>query len=394
MVRVLAVGEYSCGDNGERAERMRGITLPAIGVALLLCPSVFADQITLKNGDRLTGSIEKSDEKTLVIKTEAAGEVTIQWSAIETIKSDQQLHVNLSGGQTVVGPVSSADGHVEIVTKNAGTITTTKDAIQVIRSDSEQAAYDATIERLQHPRLTDDWSGLLDTGLSLTRGNSSTLTYTLSGKAIRQTDRDKITVYTTAVYGKEDNTSPGQTTAHQIQGGVRGDVNVSDRWFAFGLTDFNYNGLQHLDLQNVIAGGAGYHLVKTKATTFDLSGGAGYNQEYFSSYTLANPTPPPPALAFPAITQKGAEMVLGEELDTNVNSRTTFSENFTLFPGIGGAGGYRFTFNTTAATKLKNWLGWQVTFADNYISNPPFGIKGNDLLLSTGLRLTFGTAAK
>jgi len=373
---------------------MRRMKLSAIAIVLLWCPSVFADQITLKNGDRLSGSIERSDDKTLVIKTEAAGEVAIQWSAIESIKSDQQLHVGLAGGQTVVGPVSSAGGQVEITTKNAGTITTTKDAIQLIRSDSEQATYDAATERLRHPHLTDNWSGLLDTGLSLTRGNSSTLTYTLSGKAIRQTDRDKITVYTTAVYGKEENTTPGQTTAHQIQGGVRGDVNVSDRWFAFGFTDFNYNGLQHLDLQNVIAGGAGYHLIKTKATTFDLSGGAGYNQEYFSSYMLANPTPPPPTLAFPAITQKGAEMVLGEELDTNVSSRTTFSENFTLFPGIGGAGGYRFTFNTTAATKLKNWLGWQVTFADNYISNPPFGIKGNDLLLSTGLRLTFGTTAK
>ena len=119
-------------------------------------------------------------------------------------------------------------------------------------------------------------------------------------------------------------------------------------------------------------------------------GGAGYNQEYFSSYSLPNPLPPPPTVTFPALTQRSAEIVAGEELDTKINSRTTFSENFTLFPGVGGAGGYRYTFNTTAATKLKNWLGWQVTFADNYISNPPFGIKGNDMLFSTGLRLTFG----
>jgi hypothetical protein len=43
---------------------------------------------------------------------------------------------------------------------------------------------------------------------------------------------------------------------------------------------------------------------------------------------------------------------------------------------------------------LNNWLGWQITFADNYLSNPPFGIKGNDFIMSTGLRLTFGKAAK
>lgn len=359
-----------------------------------LVGAAHADQVTLKNGDRLTGTIVKSDAKTLVIKTEFAGVVTVQWSAIDSISSAEPLHVGLNGGQMIVGPVTTSDGQVRVATQTSGVVTASKDSIQVIRSDSEQAAYDAAAERLQHPHLTDFWSGLLDTGLSLTRGNSATLTYTLSGKAVRQTEEDKITVYTTAIYGKNDNTSPSQTTAHQIQGGIRGDLNLSGRVFAFGLTDFSYNELQHLDLQNVIAGGVGYHAIKAKNTTFDLSAGAGYNQEYFSSYSLPNPAPPPIALAFAAITQKGAEIVLGEELDTKVNNRTTFGENFTLFPGIGGAAGYRFSFNTTAATQLKNWLGWQVTLADDYLSNPPFGIKANDLILSTGLRLTFGKVAQ
>ena len=48
---------------------------------------LFADQIVLKNGDRLTGVIETSDDKTLVIKTEFAGEVTVQWSAVQDINS-------------------------------------------------------------------------------------------------------------------------------------------------------------------------------------------------------------------------------------------------------------------------------------------------------------------
>ncbi len=349
-----------------------------------------ADQITLKNGDRLTGTIVKSDTKTLLIKTEFAGDVTVQWPAIVAITSSGPLHVGLTGGQMVAGPVTTSDGQVHVATQTSGVVSAPKDSVQVIRSDAEEATYEAALDRAQHPHLLDFWSGMLDTGLSLTQGNSSTLTYTLSGKAIRQTDRDKITFYTTAVYGKDDNTSPSQTTADQIQGGVRVDVNFTPRWFAFGMTDFSYNALQHLDLQNVIAGGAGYHVLKTKKTTFDLSGGAGYNQQYFSTYTLPNPTPPPATTAFPAVTERGAELVAAEEFDTKLSARTAFGEIFTFYPGVGGAGGYRFTFNTTASTKLKAWLGWQITFADNYISNPPTGIKDNDLLLSTGLRLTFG----
>src|SRR6201993_3515086 len=197
------------------------------------------------------------------------------------------------------------------------------------------------MERLQHPRLIDFWSGMLDTGLSLTRGNSENFNYTLSGKLLRETPHDKISIYTTAIYGVNDNVSPSQTTAHEIRGGIRGDVNVSERWFVFGLTDFDSNALQHLDLQNVIAGGVGYHFIKTERATFDLFGGAGYNQQYFSAYNLINPTPPPPTTGFPSVTQRDATMLVGEELDTKLNSRTTFGENFTFYPLLGGSGGYR-----------------------------------------------------
>ena len=46
---------------------------------------------------------------------------------------------------------------------------------------------------------------------------------------------------------------------------------------------------------------------------------------------------------------------------------------------------------TPVLTKL---LRWQTALNDYYLSNPAPGKKTNDLLLSTGLRLTFGSAAK
>jgi putative salt-induced outer membrane protein YdiY len=364
-------------------------SLLLLTIVVVVCPALFADQVTLKNGDRMTGAIVKSDAKTLVLKTEAAGDVTFQWSAIETLTSTQPLHVGLAGGQMVVGPVATKDGQIQVTTQTAGVVTAAKDSVQVIRSDSEQAAFDAAMQRLQHPHLGDFWSGTVDTGLSLTRGNSATLSYNLAGRAVRATDRDKITVYATAVYGKNDTTSPSQVIAHQIAGGIRGDVNFSPRWFAFGATDFNSNALQHLDLQNVVDGGIGGHVIKTKSTQFDVFAGAGYNQEFFGAYTLPNPTPPP--TAFPAVTQRNAEANAGEQFDTKLGSRSTFSETFNYFPNLSGPSGYRYTFNSIVSTAISKWLGWQFSLNDTYLSNPPTGIKKNDLLLSTGLRLTFGT---
>ena len=367
------------------------LSLLLIVAAVLLCPALYADTISLKNGDRLTGTIVKSDAKTLVLKTEAAGDVTVQWSAIDTVTSTQPLHVGLAGGQMLVGPVATKDGQIQVATQSAGVVSASKDSVQVIRSDSDQAAYDAAMERLQHPHLGDFWSGTLDTGLSLTRGNSATLSYTLAGRAVRQTDRDKITVYTSAVYGKNDTTTPSQVIAHQITGGVRADINFRPRWFAFAATDFNSNALQNLNLQNVIDGGIGGHVIKTKNAQFDVFAGAGYNQEFFGAYTLPNPTPPPATTLFPAVTQRNAEANVGETFSTKLGSRSTFSETFNYFPNLSGPSGYRYTFNTVLSTAISRWLGWQFSLNDNFISNPPTGIKGNDLLLSTGLRLTFGT---
>jgi putative salt-induced outer membrane protein len=352
-------------------------------VSCLLALSVRADQVTLKNGDRLTGTIVKSDAKTMLIKTELAGEVNVQWDAVTSIVSSQALHLALKDGQTVVGTVTTVDGKLDVATKTTGEVVAPKETVVTVRNDDEEKSYDAEIDRLRNPHLTDFWSGMLDTGLSVTRGNSATLAYNLSAKAVRVTSRDKISVYSTAVYASDDTTRPSRTTAHAIRGGIRGDLNVSERLFVFGFTDFEYDQFQDLDLRNVLGGGLGYHVIKTKNTTFDVFGGGDYEQEYFS----ASP-------AFPTgLTRKTGEVVLGEELDAKLNGRTTLSEKFSLFPNVSDTGNYRFQFDAIAATKLKAWLGWQVTYSDRYLSNPLPGLKKNDVLLSTGLRLTFGKAA-
>jgi hypothetical protein len=140
----------------EHGGEMKRVTW-VLAAIVLAGPRVFADQITLKNGDRLTGDILRSDDKTLVIKSEFAGEVAVQWAAVDTISSTQTLHVALKDGQTIVGTATPRDGKVQLQTREAGAILTEKDSIVVIRSDKEQAAYDAELDRLRHPHLTDFW---------------------------------------------------------------------------------------------------------------------------------------------------------------------------------------------------------------------------------------------
>ncbi len=48
--------------------------------------------------------------KTLVLHTDAAGDVTLKFDAIQEIKTDAELHVSLKDGKTAVGPVTTTDG--------------------------------------------------------------------------------------------------------------------------------------------------------------------------------------------------------------------------------------------------------------------------------------------
>jgi small nuclear ribonucleoprotein (snRNP)-like protein len=138
---------------------MRRMLVLTILSLSLLSSSARADQVTLKNGDRLSGTIVKSDDdaKTLLIKTDLAGDVTIKWDTVTAIVSSQPLHITLSDGRVVAGTVTTTEGNLEIATKDAGTVSATHDAVKAIRNDAQQAE----IDRLQHPRLRDlkTWLG-------------------------------------------------------------------------------------------------------------------------------------------------------------------------------------------------------------------------------------------
>src|SRR5260221_3437566 len=108
--------------------------------ALYLCPLLahvgFADQVTLKNGDRLSGAIQKNDSKNLTVKSELAGVVTIPWEAVTKVSAEQPLHVGLKDGQTVVGAVTTTadNSKFEIATKETGVVTAARGSVQFIRS--------------------------------------------------------------------------------------------------------------------------------------------------------------------------------------------------------------------------------------------------------------------
>ena len=54
-----------------------------------------ADEVWLKNGDRLTGKVMSLDAGTLVFKTSYAGDLSIKWGEVVNLKTDEPVKVVL-----------------------------------------------------------------------------------------------------------------------------------------------------------------------------------------------------------------------------------------------------------------------------------------------------------
>jgi len=354
-------------------------------LGLLFCTVTFAaiiangEQITLKNGDKITGTVVKSDGKTVVVKTDYAGELTINWAAVQDMSSDKKLFVETPDKKLVSGTVATKDADL-VVTTASGAVDVPKASVSLIRSEDEQAAYEASL----HPSLTRNWAGGLNLGFALARGNSATKNINLAFNAARPTNHDKITLYANSIYATNDLAGANPSTiANTILGGIRYDRNIAARLFAYGSGDFITDDLQHLDIRAILGGGLGFHAIKSANTTLDFLGGANYTRENYAAYVDTTATP------HPAQQTNFVGASVGDDFSHKLGAASLFTQRFNYTPNLNNGGGYRTALDLGFTTKLNTWLGWQMGFSDRYTSKPFGANKNNDVLLTTGLALTF-----
>lgn len=349
---------------------MRKLVLLIAFVVSIGIFSSAADQISLKNGDHLSGTLVKSDGKTLVLHTDYAGDLTLKWDAVQGIQSAEPLHVEFQDGRKAVGAVSTSDAKIQVATSGAAPVEVSVANVKTLRNDAEEKAYEKSL----HPGLFEEWKTGLNAGFALTRGNSETKNLSIGFLATRQTLHDKLGLYETSVYASNDAAGAvPSTTANTAGGGLRYDHDLRDRVFAFGAADFFSDALQGLNIRSVFGGGGGYHAIKNDNTTLDLLAGLNYTHE---SYT--------------GLTRNFAALTIGEELMHKLGKSTALNESLTFFPDLSDLGEYRGNFVFGTVTKMNKWLGWQNSFSDIYVTNPPLGKKQNDIILTTGLSVTLG----
>lgn len=336
----------------------------------LLCGPARADQVVMKNGDRVTGSIVKQDGQSITVKTDSFGMVSAAWDQVASIRSDQPVNVVLKDGKTLRGTLASAgEGKLEVAAGDSRTGVSPGE-IAAIRNADEQRAY----ERLLDPGVFQLWSGGGSLGLAGTGGNARTSTFTTAFNASRTTSTDKMSVYFHAIKASALIGGRNAGTAQAVRGGLGYDHNVSPRLFVNVFNDYEYDRFQNLDLRFVMGGGFGLHAVKSERSKLDLLGGAAYNRSKFS-------TP---------LTRNAAEAFWGDEYSYKLTGASSLVQSFRMFNNLSDMGAYRLNFDVGLATKVRKWLSWNLSLSDRYLSNPAPGRKSNDWLYTTGLGITFG----
>src|SRR4029450_6270283 len=100
--------------------RASRLLVSVLALSLGLAAGAGADEIQFLNGDRLTGKIVSAGGGKLVIKTETAGDVTVDLSKVKTLSTDEPIVVR-SGDTTFKSKLEpGADGTVRVVPVEGG----------------------------------------------------------------------------------------------------------------------------------------------------------------------------------------------------------------------------------------------------------------------------------
>ena len=327
-----------------------------------------ADQIVMKNGDRVSGSVVKKDGKDLTVKTDQFGAVTLSWDQIASIKTDKPVNVVLADGRKVKGTIATSGAMVEIAAQPP--INAAPGDITTLRDDAEQAAFD----RLLHPGWGQLWAGNAALGLAGTAGNAEALTFTLGATAARATNNDKTTLYFNTIKASALVNGKDSNTAEAVHAGWAYNHNVSPKLFVGVFNDYDYDRFQNLNLRFTVGGNFGYHLLKAKKSQLDVLGGFDYSRaSYFA----------------PANTTSFAEIVFGDDYTLKINGNTSVLQSMRFFDSLSDSSAYRVNFDVGASTKIAKWLTWNLTLSDRFVAVPNPGRKTNDFLYSTGIGVTF-----
>ena len=139
--------------------------------------NLWADEVRLHNGDRLTGKIQIVEGK-LTVSGSLAGDVTVEMQDVQTFSTDAPVEIRLQDGTVVKQRVLAAEAGY-ITTERSGLLTAQKYAL-------------ADVVGIDVPVVPVRWQGSASLGFSLTRGNPESENFAVSVNLLRRSEEELV----------------------------------------------------------------------------------------------------------------------------------------------------------------------------------------------------------
>ena len=250
--------------------RARWLIFAVVAALAILGRQAFAGDVILANGDHITGKVLSLSGGELVVKSEAAGELTIDITKLKTFSSDDVLNIRVGDGapfdcRVAAGP----DGKIEVRRSPKA-----PPELIAIRDIAEINAPEPA------------WTGEVMLNGKITGGDSKTQEAGLEFKLDKEWKTDRLHFLGEYMYGREQNTSTGIWSTSDDFGNVYGKYthDVYEELYVDVNAKALHDQLAELRYRLSPAAGIGYRWFDEPKLEFSTDIGIAYNDERFSTF--------------------------------------------------------------------------------------------------------------
>jgi len=241
--------------------RRVGIALAALwGGVLASC--AWADTIVMTNGDRLSGEVLLMDSGTLVLKTDYAGEIRIDWNKVAQLQTNDPMMLRAKGLPGGYEARLASTGQ-------PGSLATLQPDGAAEGEDPDQVAL-ADIQRIVRPHaFLRDWSfkGGIDLAMGATHSTKSNQNWSAVMHATVRRDWWRHGVNLDYVRKAQD----GVVGTYNYNAAYMVDRFLSEKLFLRGRLRYGHDRIANPARQTVYAAGPGYQLWDDELGAFSVS---------------------------------------------------------------------------------------------------------------------------
>lgn len=337
--------------------------LIAVVCLTLFVQSGYADEIVLKNGDRLTGKIVHLVDGKLVFKSDVAGEVTVELSNIQTFSSAEPVTVNLKDStgftQKVVGSEAgrfAVEGSEDL--------------------KAQQFAVADIVSINPPPKPIPKWTGDVSVGITSTHGNTKTEMISANADATKRTEQDRTTVSADYAKGEQEDPDTGETVTIEDWWRAKGKYDYFFSKKGYGYLDVRYekDAVAQLDRRVIVGVGGGYQWIESDDMNFSTEFGLASLYEKFDNQTDSNSE-----LSFQ----------VGYNFDKKLRKNIKFMHDLTYYPSIDKFSDYYLTTTAGIRADFTERLFMTLKAIFNYDATPATGRGSTDTKYFLGLGYRF-----